>query len=318
MNRRSAALLEEILSAHGVRCTRLPLADGAYLLATDHGGRIYGPLSDAIDSPDWWPEPDELSRCLQANTWNIGGERVWLAPEAFFNYTDATRIIETYAVSPALDPARWTVTATPTGLTLHLVLDMPLAGTHSVIGIRITRNIQPLPDRMGYSQEVTVAQTSGDPLPIVPWLIRQVVPGGEAFMDAVAGASGDTVFGDAPPAAIAPASDQWRVAFSGTGFFKTIYRCESLHDGSISYVSPRASGMRSLTITARMVAAEDYPESLPGAPGKRGHCASLFYDSGQFGAYGEIEIYGHRREEGTGYLEARLALLPIHTNGHWV
>jgi hypothetical protein len=52
-----------------------------------------------------------------------------------------------------------------------------------------------------------------------------------------------------------------------------------------------------------MAAADRYPERLPGDPSSSGQFASLFYDDGRFGAYGELELYGHRTPEGAGLLE---------------
>ena len=302
MSIRSVKHLEDILSNHGVRCVRLPVGDDAYIIVTDYGGRIFGPLSDSLQNMDWWPAPDELRCCLQNGTWNIGGERIWIAPEAIFNYTDPERIVDTYSVSPALDPAKWTITTVPLGLMMSLEADIPLAGSNHIVGIRITRHINPLPDRAGYSQEIVLEQTSGEKFPLVPWVIRQVVPGGNVVMAASPGASGATVFGKAPHAAIFPSHGRWQVSFSGPGFFKTIYHRDAVAGGSISYVPDQATGMHRVTIIPRFAAAEYYPEMLPRSPSSSGQCISLFYDEGQFGAYGEIELYGHQNKSGQGVL----------------
>jgi hypothetical protein len=45
-----------------------------------------------------------------------------------------------------------------------------------------------------------------------------------------------------------------------------------------------------------------YPEMLPRSASSSGQCISLFYDEGQFGAYGEVELYGHRDKSGQGVL----------------
>ncbi len=309
MSIRSAKALEDMLSEHGVRCIRLPVGGGAFLIVTDYGGRIFGPLSDTSETTDWWPAHDELRRCLQNGTWNIGGERVWLAPEAYFNYTDPKRIIDTYAVNPALDPARWSIVTKAGGLALSLEATIPLAQSKLAISLRIYRQIFPIVNQTGYTQQITVEQTSGEELPIVPWLIRQVVSGGEVVMLASPGAVGSAVFGQAPSSAILANSDRWRVSFSGPGFFKTIYHRNALRDGNMSYLPHKTSKTHGITLTPVMAAAKDYPEALPSLPFSPGHCASLFYDSGRFGAYGEIEIYGHLSERRMGYLETCNTLL---------
>ena len=55
--------------------------------------------------------------------------------------------------------------------------------------------------------------------------------------------------------------------------------------------------------------AADYPEALPGRPDTAGQAASIFYDDGRFGAYGEIELYGHGPRPGTGRLVVETWLL---------
>ncbi len=311
-----AAEIERLLADRGLATARQPLAPEAHLVVSARGGRVFGPFVAGADPIGWCPAPQALAAALATGDWNIGGERVWLAPEAAFNFTDPQRIVDTYRVDPALDPGTWRLQRD--GATLHLTLraDIALVGGGRV-GVEIRRSLTPRPARalaggvreFGYGQRIAVRQLSGPPLPLVPWLIRQVSPVGTAFLDARSGARGEAVFGAPPEAAIAAADGWWRVPFRGPGFMKTVYRRAALRDGRIGLM---AEGPTDAALLYRPVLADEerYPECLPGASRSAGQCAALFYDDGRFGAYGEIELYGHRDDSaGLGVLDVDVSRL---------
>ncbi len=308
--------IERLLADRGLAVEEVPLGPNAHLIVTRCGGRVFGPFVDGADALGWCPAPDAFAAALAAGDWNIGGERVWLAPEASFNFTDAARIVETYRVDPALDPGAWHLERAGAAIRFGLQAEIALADGSGRIAVEIVRTLAPRPAHVliggvrefGYRQRIVVEQRAGPPLPLVPWLIRQVAPVGTAFLDARNGARGEPVFGAPPAAAIAPQDGWWRVPFHGPGFMKTCYRRASLRNGAIGLMA-EATVNTALLCRPVLADAERYPETHPRAPGSAGQCAALFYDDGRFGAYGEIELYGHRDPSGPGVLEVAVLCL---------
>lgn len=231
------------------------------------GGRLFGPKGF-----DWKPE--------LAQDWNVGGERVWLAPEELFNYDDHERIVETYRVEPSLDPAEWRYS---NGV-FSAEMDLPLTRGRRRLRVEVTRRILPLCHHRGYRQEVAVKAD----LPVVPWVIRQLSPGWTISVPQTQPSVGSTIFGTAPASAVERGM-AWHVEFSGEGFFKTAYQALDLHAWPLTARRPGAALMWHLP---RPEGAH-FPEHLPGNSEATGIGLSLFYDSGRFGHYGEIEAYGH-------------------------
>ncbi|MBB5755084.1 hypothetical protein [Prosthecomicrobium pneumaticum] len=298
------------LEAGGEACATLDLGSGATLLVSARGGRVFGPFAGDDDPLGWWPEGEALRRTVLEGGWNLGGERIWLAPEALFNFTDPHRIVETYRVDPALDPARWRLERQGAALRLSLDARIALASGAATVGVRIERTIAPLAAlpadagvaTAGYRQTVAVRQTAGPALPLVPWIIRQVAPGGVALLAASGPGVGMRIFGDPPETALARRAGLRRVDLSGPGFYKAAYHRDAIGRGTIGYV--RAGGPSGDAVLYGPVQREAsaYPEALPLDPAAVGQAASLFYDSGRFGAYGELELYGHRDPDGAGRL----------------
>ncbi|MCF1711143.1 hypothetical protein L0V05_20250 [Tabrizicola sp. J26] len=300
------------LEDHGFHVVLLDLGQGLTLVATTAGGRIFGPYLDDLDILGWTPALTEFDAALGSGQWNIGGERIWLAPERMFNFTDPQAMLETYRVDPALDPGTWQLQAEADGMVLSARMIVNRTDGGADMDLMISRRVVPLavsgasgigPIRGGYRQSITV---EGDPEgpPVVPWLIRQVPLGGQARLSAKGSGAGQCVFGDPPPEALSPMDGQWCVPFGPRGFFKTTYARQSLGHGGLSYAMAGSSMASVLEFRPSLAAPRDYPETLPRDPGGPGQAAALFRDDGRFGTYGELEMYGHR----SGPAEGRLAV----------
>lgn len=307
------------LDRMGHAASVLDLGDGLSLIATAAGGRLFGPYLAEEDLLGWAPDLHDFEAALAERHWNIGGERVWLAPERAFNFADPAAMLETYRVDPALDPGQWQVTAGRRGLTLQSAMDLPRSDGGPPVSVTLTRRIWPLapaaPPRAGLwrgSYRQTVTATCGprpDGLAVVPWLIRQVALGGTARLSASGGHSGHAVFGKAPQAALIPVDGFWQVPIGPTGFFKTSYARADVGLDGLSYSVTGACGATLLTFRPHLADAAHYTETLPQDPAGPGQAAALFCDDGTFGAYGELEIYGHRTGPDTGAMTLDVHIL---------
>jgi hypothetical protein len=107
---RCAQALEQAGLGYGV----LTLANGVRLVISERGGRIFGPFVDEQTLGLFWVNPvlgDEaaFSRFLAAGEWNLGGERIWIAPEIQYLVADRRDFWGTISVPVQMDPGSWTL-----------------------------------------------------------------------------------------------------------------------------------------------------------------------------------------------------------------
>lgn len=304
--------LTECLRRRGFAVAVQDLGQSLAIVATTAGGRVFGPFLGEEDLLGWTPAPSDFDAALGARQWNIGGERVWLAPERAFNFSDAAAMLETYKVDPALDPGLWRLRALGLGLELQGESTLPRRDGGSRVVAKVTRQILPLgpvPNdgrgaiRAGYRHTITVRYAPNqDGLAVAPWLLRQVSLGGVARLSAAPDGMGQIVFGEAPHEAITPMGRAWSVTFGPRGFFKTSYGRNAIGLDGLSYEMTRSGKVVRLEYRPQLTAAALYPETLPHDPGGPGQTAALFRDDGRFGTYGELELYGHRAGANAGRL----------------
>lgn len=283
----------------------LDIGTGCTLVVTTAGGRVFGPFLNGTDALGWSLEQTEIEAALLARQWNIGGERVWLAPERVFNFADPARMLDTYLVATELDPGAWELTTEADGVVLEAVPTMPRTDGVEPIRLTLVRRIRPL--RLseypalreslivgGYRQILDVAHPQlAQGLAVVPWLIRQVALGGEAILSASGFGLGQCVFGKPPAAAVNPKMNAWHVPFGPQGFFKTSYPRHAITSGGLIYMIFDGGQATALIMRPVLSESDFYPETLPHDPASTGQAAALFRDDGRFGKYGELELYGH-------------------------
>jgi hypothetical protein len=315
----SRTALIRCLERHGFAALCLDIGPEVSLVATSAGGRLFGPYLGEDDLTGWTPSPDAFERTLACRDWNLGGERIWLAPERVFNFADPTAMLDTYRVDPSLDPGRWSLARDRGGLLLAASMVVPRSDGGAPVGLTVRRRIKPTRNSgptapgclaCGYGQTITTsgASGSGDP-PVVPWLIRQVPLGGVARLSGSGEGRGRAVFGKAPAEAIIAQGVGWRVGFGAKGFFKTSYDRAALGAGGLSYAVPRPGTLSCLTLLPTLAEPALYPETLADDATGPGQGAALFRDEGRFGTYGEVELYGHRAGTGRGRLTVETRLL---------
>ena len=97
--------LEENDIPYGV----LALADDVHILITQRGGRVFGPFLKPDSESLYWVNPafaaaDAFKAYLASGEWNLGGERIWIAPEVQYLVRDRTDFWNSLHFPPAMDP----------------------------------------------------------------------------------------------------------------------------------------------------------------------------------------------------------------------
>ncbi len=87
------------LKEHGLPYGALALQNGVSILITQRGGWILGPfLSQDGESIFWmndaFADAAAFSTLLKTGEWNLGGDRVWIAPESQYHIRDRAAFSE--------------------------------------------------------------------------------------------------------------------------------------------------------------------------------------------------------------------------------
>jgi len=140
---------------------------------------------------EWWA--DELSF---NKDWNIGGERLWIAPELQYNVQDRSNIYSSYHLPEDMDPSHYSLTVQEDS-SVHLDTDMTLetfVNTRETHHLTVKRVIQPLSNPLrfvsdreaymkdicysGYSHTIELETDTLYKEMSEPWIIMQARQGG--------------------------------------------------------------------------------------------------------------------------------------------
>ena len=99
------------LKENNLACQTLALQNDSFILISQRGGRIFGPfLSPGSPSLLWinpaFAEPQAFQAFLNAGEWNLGGERVWIAPEVQYTFQDRNDPWGSYHLPDQMDPGQ--------------------------------------------------------------------------------------------------------------------------------------------------------------------------------------------------------------------
>ena len=127
--------MQEILKTFeycGISYELLDVGDGWTIAVTQHGGHIFGPFSEQYPEglfwiPDSIRDKDSYKELIDNKIWNIGGDRVWIAPEIQFNIRDRSRYRESLDTPKTIDPGCFSMVRRQDAICLEQSLD--LSGT---------------------------------------------------------------------------------------------------------------------------------------------------------------------------------------------
>lgn len=305
--------VRQSLAAAGEPHNTINLGHGVRLIATQRGARLLGPfLSD--DAPAlFWLNPAlrnaaDLQAFIGDGEWNLGGERMWIAPEIQFNITDRSDFWGTHSIPPALDPGHYNMVTV--GDTVHFRQQIALDGYNTASGtimLDIARMVTPVNNPLqsvgdavvlmngviyaGYAQQAALTVLGGDPMYAEMWNLVQLNAGGLLVIPASEGAEVSPYFGEPRPDALALTDGAFRIELTGQQQYKTGYKATYL-SGRMGYLNQQDGTHYLLVRHFNNDPSAVYAEEPPDSPGVRGHAVHVYNDGGQFGANGEMEANG--------------------------
>jgi len=290
------------------------LPSGARLVITQHGGRIFGPFLPDVDESLYWinaalAQPESLRQFIDSGGWNLGGERVWIAPEIQFIIQDRTNFWGTHHLPIGIEPGqyvlrrgsdeRWrlnnlaslrayNIASGETFITM-LRLIMPLLDP-----LRTLHNYDELINGVifaGYEQFVRLSQPSRKFM-IEAWNLVQLNPGGQLIIPASPMLEASPYFGTVPEEATRVQNGHLRINITGQQQYKVGYKAAHV-TGRMGYFNRLTDGRAYLLVRNFFNNPSNYyAEEPPDAPGVHGHSIHVYHDGGQLGGFGEMECTG--------------------------
>lgn len=303
--------LEENDLLYGV----LPLQDGIKILITERGGRVLGPFLDEETPSIYWLNPvlasaDEFKAFLDADDWNLGAERVWVAPEVQYNITDRFRFDETFALPPQMDPCDFAL-AQIAERCWHLKQEMVLQAHVLAEGqkeLHVERWIQPAANPLrflsgfaelmhglrfaGYEQIVSLTELAHDDIMSESWSSIMLNPGGVMLVPASPLLEYDDYREPIDGEHQRLFSNHVRLRITGDRRYKVGYKAVHL-TGRLAYFSELGNGQSYLVVRNYLNNPSSvYVEEPPHLPGRKGNAVHVYNDGGHYGGFGELECDG--------------------------
>lgn len=254
-------------------------------------GRVLGIETgghEALWSP---PEPTAA--------WNLGGERLWIGPEADWHWQRlGTPDFAHYKVPSALDPDIWAVDESREGF-FSGSADIAVQSAHrdASLKVRLTRSVELLPveDLATPVNGIALRTCTGMEIldgtpgqPVDFWSLLQIRPGGSLLIPSVGCAVPRDYFSPTPASEFSVSPTHTEIQIRCTAIFK-IGIAAAHSAGRIAYARPVPGGHLVLSRFFPVYPDLLYCDSPLDALDTQGDALQFFCDDGSFGGFGELE-----------------------------
>jgi hypothetical protein len=242
--------------------------------------------------------------------WNIGGERLWIGPEADWFWTKSgTFDFEQYQVPSHLDPDIWTITRLDENrCQSEIKLLLTCAHSDKNVKLRLHRewNLLPQEDgdkdgqQIGFRMTTELEILEGTPgQPVDLWSLLQVPVGGQMLMPVCGIAAPRDYFDPTPTTEMESVPGTFRLRIGSRSMFKIGLSPDQSY-GRIAYIRP-VGDLRLVLIRHFQVHADlRYCDAPLTDLGNQGDAVQFCNDGGKFGKFGEMEHHSPALICGTG------------------
>ena len=300
--------IKKRLDENGLVYTSLNIGEGINVIITRYGGRIFGPFVDKESSVLWvnrdFISKDAFKSLYQSGHWNIGGDRMWLAPEIQFSVQDRTRFWETLNTPAAMDPGMYQLHAKNDRCVLQQDMVLSTYNINSKLAhVSITREIMPVLNPLrnlkqnstdlcqlrfaGFEQKVTLS--TKDDIYAEAWNLTQVNPGGKMFIASSSNVEYVDYYEQINEDYQRICLNHIELSITGDRRYKVGYNSANIF-GRIAYLNEYDSSMYYLIVKNFFNNPSSiYAEEPPEKPGHNGYSVHVYNDNGDSGGFGEME-----------------------------
>jgi hypothetical protein len=302
--------------------------NNAHAIITQRGARVLGLFMTPQGENLLWTNSaafesvETFQHFMAQGNWNLGGERIWIAPEIQYNVRDRSDFWGTLHVPPQMDPGQWHIVnkiSYSTNETSYVRLStiMTLNAYNLASGqqtITVERTIAPVANPLsasvhyemlmqdvlfaGYAQQVKLSGENTTAYSEA-WNLVQMNAGGQLIIPCASSIEATDYFGNVPEEARQVHHSDvpyLRLAITGKRQYKIGYKALSM-SGRMGYWYPQADGQAYLLVRAfNNNPSNLYAEEPPHLVGVNGHSVHVYNDGGEFGgevSFGEMECTGH-------------------------
>ncbi len=300
--------LEENDLGYGV----LKLQNDVSIIVSQHGGRIFGPfLSKKGESIFWandvFATTDTFKEFLQSGSWNIGGDRMWIAPEIQYHVPDRSDFWGSVFWPEQVDPGTYALEQPESGQ-WRLLQDMRLQAYNLASGqkeLHLERLIRQVKDPLrnvtgyadmvdgvlfaGYEQIVTLSERKRDDIVSEAWSLTQLNPGGVLVIPASPRVEYTDYYQPIDDSLQTIYPDHVRLKITGARQYKVGFKAAHVF-GRLAYYNHLDDGRAYLIVRNFFNnPSAPYAEEPDHTPGCRGHSIHVYNDDGNAGGFGELE-----------------------------
>ncbi len=291
----------------------MELQDDICAIITERGGRLLGPFYKRGNSLFWVNDalqsPDKFKDWLASADWNMGGERIWIAPEIQYNIADRSDFWGSYDLPPQMDPGHYQLEAFEDSVQLRQQLTLTAHNlADGVKTLQVTMRFRQVRDPLqhlstyeklldgvifaGYEQNVTLKETSSDNIMSASWNLVQLNPGGRLLIPASPQLESTIYFGNPPEDAVRVQQRHLNIQLDAQNQFKVGYKAVHVC-GRMGYLNQKDADRSCLLVRSFYNNPSSvYVEEPPDKPGQQGDSIHVYNGGGQFGAFGEMECQG--------------------------
>ena len=174
------------------------------IIVSEHGGRVFGPFeSNEAECLNWlnkgFRDANEFRLLVESRSWNIGGERFWVAPEFAFFVKVREKFDDTYVVQDAMGAGNYKIKDLNNAVQLSQIaeleaFELPFKSKKVYMERTISEARNPFYDSVqnplppntsycGYHQTFLIRDESPrNSMYMEPWVLNQINPGGKLLI----------------------------------------------------------------------------------------------------------------------------------------
>ena len=293
----------------------IALQNGMEIVVSQRGGRIFGPfLPGGGESALWingaFARSPSFRGFLASGNWNLGGERVFIAPEIQYCVSDRSDFWGSYRTPKQVDPGRYYLVESKPN-EWQLSQDMTLQVCNVATGekdLNLKRVVRAAADPLrslsayqqlmdgvlfaGYEQVVTLTERKLDDIMSEIWDLAQLRAGGELVIPASPRVEVINYCEPVGEDLLSVESGHVRLRITGDRVYKVGFKAPHVtgRAGSFSHFS---DGRGYLIIRSFFNnPSAPYVEEPHHSVGERGLSTNVYNDDGALGDFGELECNG--------------------------